>query len=158
MKVPYKAAYNFNECGVFVNIQDFDINSSYPATMRHFNISPETFVWYEQQTITRSYSEQRYTIADGLIHADINDSKLGLSGSIVLWYDVVGIIPSFLTPLSNMKNEMSKLKAIKSPLYNKPKYNAIKLCLNSMYGVMGQCGGMLYIRELAALITSQARE
>lgn len=43
-KIPYQAAYNQKTQGLYLNVIETDINSSYPSQIQQYNISPENFI------------------------------------------------------------------------------------------------------------------
>jgi DNA polymerase-2 len=111
--------------GLYCNVLVFDFKSLYPSIIRTFNIDPLTHVLAAPP------------VSAGLIRAP-NGAEFRR--------DVRGIIPELLTSLSRererAKREDQTIKA-----------NAIKILMNSFYGVLGAAASRLFSPAVANAVT-----
>ncbi len=111
--------------GLYRNVLVFDFKSLYPSIIRTFNIDPLTFV---RQPIDSVPTVR----APNAAH---------------FRRDVPGIIPELLTQLAS-EREQAKRSG------NAVKANAIKILMNSFYGVLGAGASRLFSPDVANAVTS----
>jgi DNA polymerase-2 len=110
--------------GLYRNVLVFDFKSLYPSIIRTFNIDPLTFA-----------------------HAPAAGAPvLQAPNGACFRRDVEGIIPALLTRLAD-ERERAKSTG------NATKSNAIKILMNSFYGVLGAAASRLFSPEVANAVT-----
>ncbi|MBI3783702.1 MAG: DNA polymerase II [Deltaproteobacteria bacterium] len=111
--------------GLYRNVLVFDFKSLYPSIIRTFNIDPLTH-------------ERAARVGDDLLRAP--------NGACFRRSDV-GILPWLLTQLAQEREQAkSSGQGVKA--------NAIKILMNSFYGVLGASASRLFSPEVANAITS----
>jgi DNA polymerase-2 len=111
--------------GLYQNVLVFDFKSLYPSIIRTFNIDPLTYV-------------RQPTRGAGTVRAP-NGAHFRR--------DVAGIIPALLTQLA-VERELAKRAG------QSVKANAIKILMNSFYGVLGAGASRLFSPDVANAVTS----
>jgi DNA polymerase II len=111
--------------GLYENVLVFDFKSLYPSIIRTFNLDPFTHV--------------------GAPQADT--PAVRAPNGALFRRDVPGIIPELLTALAR-ERECAKRKG------NGVKANAIKILMNSFYGVLGAGASRLFSPDVANAVTS----
>ena len=87
------------------------------------------------------------------MRVQIDDNKLNINGQVLIDYNNVSILTQMVNQFKEIKDKLKPLQSNGSEYVIK--YNLIKLCLNSMYGILSQQGNWLYQTYLSALITCQ---
>lgn len=111
--------------GLYRNVLVFDFKSLYPSIIRTFNIDPLTHV-------------RRSAHGLPVVHAP---------NGAAFRRDVPGIIPALLTQLAT---EREQAKQAGQPV----KANAVKILMNSFYGVLGASASRLFSPDVANAVTS----
>jgi len=111
--------------GLYENVLVFDFKSLYPSIIRTFNIDPLTHVRAAQP----------------------HHQAVRAPNGAVFRRDVPGIIPELLTTLAG-EREQAKQDG------NRVKANAIKILMNSFYGVLGAGASRLFSPDVANAVTS----
>jgi len=118
--------------GLYRNILVFDFKSLYPSIIRTFNLDPLTLV----HGISTS-DERRAT----------SNSRVEAPNGARFRRDVVGILPELLAHLAT---ERQLAKDVNDGV----KANAIKILMNSFYGVLGASTSRLFFPEVANAVTT----
>ena len=111
--------------GLYRNVLVFDFKSLYPSIIRTFNIDPLTYVRQPMESV-------RTVRAPNGAH---------------FRRDVPGIIPELLTQLASEREQAKRSD-------NAVKANAIKILMNSFYGVLGAGASRLFSPDVANAVTS----
>src|SRR5262249_4738343 len=110
--------------GLYANVLVFDFKSLYPSIIRTFNIDPLTYV-------SQPAPPAATIVAPNGAHCR---------------RDVRGIIPELLTSLAAEREQAKRAgHAVKA--------NAIKILMNSFYGVLGAGASRLFSPEVANAVT-----
>lgn len=120
--------------GLYRNVLVFDFKSLYPSIIRTFNLDPLTLV--REQSSSRATSDELR--APPTVQAP---------NGAAFRRDIVGIIPELLAHLAT-ERELAKNAgdAVKS--------NAIKILMNSFFGVLGAGTSRLFFPEVANAVTT----
>jgi DNA polymerase-2 len=110
--------------GLYRNVLVFDFKSLYPSIIRSFNIDPLTFTEVPAPAMP----------------------VLQAPNGAFFRRDVQGIIPALLKHLADEREEAKRVG-------NPTKSNAIKILMNSFYGVLGAAASRLFSPEVANAVT-----
>jgi len=161
------------------NIVSFDANSLYPSIMISLNISPETKLGKVEQVgnevNVHHVSGRTFTLTKAAFSQYIKEEKAALSKSGHLFSQKTkGLMPEFLENLYNKRKAMKDLgkereayleknreslspeeiESLETEIQKCDTYqNAYKICLNSMYGYMGNPYAPIGDDDVAASIT-----
>ncbi len=127
--------------GLYHNVLVFDFKSLYPSIIRTFNIDPLTYVADQVPLLTK---EGPGEVADaaGKAAAPVIRAPNGAC----FRRDVAGIIPQLLTDLAAEREQAKRAgDAVKS--------NAVKILMNSFYGVLGAGASRLFSPAVANAVT-----
>jgi len=119
--------------GIYNNILVLDFKSLYPSLMRTFNIDPLDYVGTEKEV--KGITKKKYIIAPN--KAVFNNNK--------------GILSTLLEKLWKEREEARKNK-------NELARYAIKILMNSMYGVLASPNSRFHDRHVSNAITSFGQE
>jgi DNA polymerase-2 len=123
--VPVMGGYVMESApGLYENVMVFDFKSLYPSIIRTFNLDPLT--------------QTRDPVLDGAVRAP---------NAVRFRRDVPGILPALLTQLAS-EREAAKRGG------QGVKANAIKILMNSFYGVLGASASRLFSPDVANAVTS----
>ncbi len=111
--------------GLYENVLVFDFKSLYPSIIRTFNIDPLTHARVPQ----------------------VDVPTVRAPNGAVFRRDVPGIIPELLTHLASEREQAKRAG-------NSVKANAIKILMNSFYGVLGAGASRLFSPDVANAVTS----
>lgn len=123
--------------GIYKNLLVFDFKSLYPSIMRTFNIDPLQFVGYNKKMFFDADKEKNPSDKKLYVHAP--------NGAIFRNNDK-GILPSMLATLWAQRDKAKKEK-------NMLASNAIKILMNSCFGVMANPTFRFYSLPMANAIT-----
>lgn len=140
-----------------------DLKSLYPSCIITWNLSPETIHWYSD----RKPDHDNYINIPWLPdadHADGGDFGLSEIQFDVMWADLSneGLIPRYVKKLFPEREEMKQLRDDNEPgsdvyeLFDR-RQSAIKVLMNSFYGVTPNDYWRLSMEGLGDSITSSAR-
>ncbi|MBN1175448.1 DNA polymerase II [Candidatus Woesearchaeota archaeon] len=119
--------------GIYDNVLVLDFKSLYPSLMRTFNIDPYSYVGEKQ------YLEQEI---------DVNDKdQYIIAPNDAVFRNEEGIMPSMLKTLWD-ERDVARRQGNELARY------AIKILMNSMYGVLASPNSRYHIRNLSNSITS----
>lgn len=161
------------------NVVSFDANSLYPSIMISLNISPETKLGKVERNgddvNIQHVSGRTFTLTKEAFVKYMKEEKASLSKSGHLFTQKEkGLMPEFLDNLYTKRKDMKNLGKEKEAFLNQNKsilsqeeikklevdiqkcdtfQNAYKICLNSMYGYMGNLYAPLGDDDIAASIT-----
>ena len=154
-------------------LYDNDFSSMYPNLQLTLNISPETKVgivpdWNVEKYIVNELSEVHYENKKYTIEEFKNfllEKNYTISPNGVLYdQNKKGIIPEILETWYNERKELRKLEKKYGDENNKELYEyynrlqrSVKICLNSMYGVLGLKGFRFYDIDNALSTTQGAQ-
>ncbi|MBI1817664.1 MAG: DNA polymerase II [Deltaproteobacteria bacterium] len=110
--------------GLYTNVLVFDFKSLYPSIVRSLNLDPLTFV--------------RVPRADGDYIRTPNGAHFRR--------DIPGILPALVARLASEREQAKRAGQV-------VKANAIKILMNSMFGVLGSGASRLFFPEVANAIT-----
>ncbi|MFQ5668547.1 MAG: DNA polymerase II, partial [Candidatus Binatia bacterium] len=110
--------------GLYTNVLVFDFKSLYPSIIRTFNIDPLTCVQHDSSEIPTVRAP--------------NGARFRR--------DVAGVIPDLLTRLAAEREQASSRG-------HRVKANAIKILMNSFYGVLGAGASRLFSPDVANAVT-----
>jgi DNA polymerase-2 len=113
--------------GLYRNVLVFDFKSLYPSIIRTFNLDPLTLI-------------------DARAPADASEQVLVAPNGARFRRDVRGVLPELVAALAE-EREAAKCA------HQSVKSNAIKILMNSMYGVLGSGASRLFFPEVANAIT-----
>ncbi|MFT4297845.1 MAG: DNA polymerase domain-containing protein, partial [Candidatus Woesearchaeota archaeon] len=116
--------------GIYENILVFDFKSLYPSIIRTFNIDPYSFVPKEKLKKYNKEQQQNFIIAPNNAH----------------FRNEEGILPEIIKELWSERDKAKKEK-------NKLRSNAIKILMNSFFGVLANPNCRFYSLEMANAIT-----
>lgn len=121
--------------GIYDNILVLDFKSLYPSLMRTFNIDPYSYVGDKDE------------IQDKIKLEDLNDtSKFIIAPNNAVFKNQEGIMPNMLKKLWD-EREIARKEGNELARY------AIKILMNSMYGVLASTNSRFHIRNLSNAIT-----
>jgi DNA polymerase elongation subunit (family B) len=157
------------ECGFYEWIYDLDLSSMYPSTMISLNISPETKIgridnWNVEEYLKGSLKEiiigsVKYSIEEFQDEFISKNFSIASNG-VIYRNDKPGIIPSILTQWFNNRKELRKKEKEYSQKGDKEnasfyyrRQQAIKILLNSLYGVLGAQIFRFYDKDDASAVT-----
>jgi DNA polymerase-2 len=118
--------------GLFRNVLVFDFKSLYPSIIRTFNLDPLTLIRGATSHEPRATS---------------NEQAVAAPNGARFRRDVIGIIPELLAHLAT-ERELAKNAG------DGVKSNAIKILMNSFYGVLGAGTSRLFFPEVANAVTT----
>jgi DNA polymerase II len=121
--------------GLYQNVLVFDFKSLYPSIIRTFNIDPLTYVPNRVPLLAKE--GPREVSAAGVVRAP---------NGACFRRDVAGIIPELLTSLAAEREQAKRAG-------NSVKSNAIKILMNSFYGVLGASVSRLFSPDVANAVT-----
>lgn len=121
--------------GLFQNVLVFDFKSLYPSIIRTFNIDPLTYVPNRVSLLAKEGPGE--VPAAGVVRAP---------NGACFRRDVAGIIPELLTSLAAEREQAKRAG-------NSVKSNAIKILMNSFYGVLGASASRLFSPDVANAVT-----
>jgi len=122
--------------GIYDNVLVLDFKSLYPSLMRTFNIDPLSYVGLKEELETK---------------IDINNKdKFIISPNGAVFKHEEGIMPNMLKTLWEERDE-ARAEGNELARY------AIKILMNSMYGVLASQNSRYHIRSLSNAITSFAQ-
>jgi DNA polymerase II len=121
--------------GLYQNVLVFDFKSLYPSIIRTFNIDPLTYVPNRVSLLAKE--GPREVSAAGVVRAP---------NGACFRRDVAGIIPELLTSLAAEREQAKRAG-------NSVKSNAIKILMNSFYGVLGASASRLFSPDVANAVT-----
>ena len=152
-----------------------DLKSLYPSVIITWNISPETIHWYEDETPQEVMTDGGVAVSEGsqymntpwlpdADHAEGGDFTHEEIGFDTMWTDLSqeGLIPKYLKQLfPDRKERKDKRDEFDpdDPLYDvwDRKQSAVKVIMNSFYGVMSNDYWRLGEYGLGDAVTSTAR-
>ncbi|MFI5395501.1 MAG: DNA polymerase II [Candidatus Binatia bacterium] len=151
--------------GLYHNVLVFDFKSLYPSIIRTFNIDPLTYVPRAStssaravgHSISKKNSAHPESVKGSVSHLSTGLSKEGAEevsavgvvrapNGACFRRDVAGIIPELLTSLAAEREQAKRAG-------NLVKSNAIKILMNSFYGVLGAGASRLFSPEVANAVT-----
>jgi DNA polymerase-2 len=115
--------------GIYTNVLVFDFKSLYPSLMRTFNIDPLSYLG-TKESLSESIDTKKHIVAP--------------NGAVFSQEE--GILTNLLTTLWNAREEARKEG-------NELARYAIKILMNSMYGVLASPNSRFHIRNLSNAIT-----
>ncbi|HEX7408635.1 MAG TPA: DNA polymerase II, partial [Candidatus Binatia bacterium] len=121
--------------GLYQNVLVFDFKSLYPSIIRTFNIDPLTYVPNRVPLLAKEGPGE--VPAAGVVRAP---------NGACFRRDVAGIIPELLTSLAAEREQAKRAG-------NSVKSNAIKILMNSFYGVLGASASRLFSPDVANAVT-----
>jgi DNA polymerase-2 len=121
--------------GLYQNVLVFDFKSLYPSIIRTFNIDPLTYVPNRVPLLAKEGPGE--VSAAGVVRAP---------NGACFRRDVAGIIPELLTSLAAEREQAKRVG-------NSVKSNAIKILMNSFYGVLGASASRLFSPDVANAVT-----
>lgn len=147
--------------GIYEYVVSFDLASLYPSLIMMYNISPETLVDVKHPNAT----------IEGILNKDIDTDSYSdyaiCPNGCMYRKDIQGFFPELVEEMFNRrkiykkkmleaqqeyeKNPSEKLRNYISE-YNNIQQN-LKICLNSLYGALGNCGFRYYRLDNAKAIT-----
>ena len=127
--------------GLYHNVLVFDFKSLYPSIIRTFNIDPLTYVAHQVPLLTKAGP------------GEVKKASVAATPPVVrapngacFRRDVAGIIPELLTNLATEREQAKRAgDAVKA--------NAIKILMNSFYGVLGAGASRLFSPAVANAVT-----
>lgn len=127
--------------GLYHNVLVFDFKSLYPSIIRTFNIDPLTYVADQVPLLTTEGPGEVEKVsgeaAVPVVHAP---------NGACFRRDIAGIIPELLTSLATEREQARRAgDAVKA--------NAIKILMNSFYGVLGAGASRLFSPAVANAVT-----
>lgn len=158
--------------GLYRNIYLFDYTSLYPSILVTFNISPDTYITtykYLNNKLKGDYAKNNELFGQRLKekYACYIDSGYVESSAYRGYYfkaqsNMIGVIPEIVKNIFQERiNVKKRLKKINKKDKDYEKLNhyqfALKILLNSIYGVLGNKYFRLYSRECADAVTTFGR-
>lgn len=132
---PFKGGYVMNsKPGIYDYVLVLDFKSLYPSIIRTLNIDPYSYV--KKENIPKKLSKDKYiTAANGAVFKNQD-----------------GILPQIIQDVWKQRDDAKK--------HNKPAHviYALKIIMNSFYGVLGNPSCRFYNPELSNAITYTAEE
>lgn len=150
--------------GVHHNVNVYDFASLYPTTIIGYNISPETFLFSEEELGKEGFERELKFLQDNDIEyfdTGHSDELFGKRYVFMSQSEKVGVIPELSKELYQLRKE-EKIRAETGKtederlVADKRQY-AIKIILNSIYGAMGFNFFRLFVPECADTITFMSR-
>lgn len=135
--VKFLGGLNYHTCGVYQNVAPHDLSGAYPSTIIQYNLSPETFIWFEPTQINWNYNEKRYNIINNELHVDLIDSWLNVEGQIIIDNSTSSILQQVVQNFKSNKDLMKFYKNNNDSRYNKAQEKTYKTIINSIYGCFG---------------------
>ena len=130
---PFKGGFVMNpKPGIYDYVLVLDFKSLYPSIIRTLNIDPYSFVKNPPKKITK---DKYITAANGAVFKNQN-----------------GILPMIIADVWKQRDHAKKIKAPAHVIY------AIKIIMNSFYGVLGNPSCRFFNKELSNAITYTAEE
>jgi DNA polymerase I len=145
-----------------------DLKSLYPSSIITWNISPETIHWYDDESPDEFWDSTREYLnvpwlpdADDAEGGDFKESEIDTD---VMWTDMTreGLIPKYLRRLFPERAERKATRDQYDPdddlyeVWDRKQY-AVKVIMNSFYGVMSNDWWRLGKYGLGDAVTSTAR-
>ncbi len=156
--------------GVKEWVGTIDLKSLYPSAIITWNISPETIHWYEEETPEEFFNgdpDSKYLNIPWLPdadHAEGGDFGYDEIDFDVMWVDMTreGLIPKYikkLFPERERRKEIRDQYEPGTPMYEMwdRKQRAVKVIMNSFYGVMSNDWWRLGEYGLGDAVTSTSR-
>ncbi|MGD0947640.1 MAG: DNA polymerase II [Candidatus Binatia bacterium] len=148
--------------GLYHNVLVFDFKSLYPSIIRTFNIDPLTYVAHQVPPPTKAVESLRNAPfetppdeggssgrAEDLSAAEVPPATspvVRAPNGACFRRDIAGIIPELLTSLATEREQAKRAgDAVKA--------NAIKILMNSFYGVLGAGASRLFSPAVANAVT-----
>lgn len=130
--------------GLYENVLVFDFKSLYPSIIRTFNLDPLTLV--------RAPGDDVSTVAPIAMPAPGGDGTgegrfVEAPNGARFRRDLPGILPHLLTQLAEERQQAKSLG-------NTVKANAVKILMNSFYGVLGATASRLFSPDVANAVTT----
>ncbi len=123
--------------GLYENVLVLDFKSLYPSIIRTFKIDPLGLSIGLNNTVNSALETKQDRTIPGFLDAKFSREK--------------HILPDLVTQLWRDRDEAKKHK-------NKPLSQAIKIIMNSFYGVLGSSGCRFFNPQLASSITMRGHE
>jgi len=132
---PFKGGYVMNsKPGIYDYVLVLDFKSLYPSIIRTLNIDPYSFV--KKENLPKKLNKDKYiTAANGAVFKNQD-----------------GILPQIIQDVWKQRDEAKKHKKQPHVIY------ALKIIMNSFYGVLGNPSCRFYNPELSNAITYTAEE
>ena len=127
--------------GLYHNVLVFDFKSLYPSIIRTFNIDPLTYVAHQVPLLTKEGpGEGKKASVEATLPV------VRAPNGACFRRDIAGIIPELLTNLATEREQAKRAgDAVKA--------NAIKILMNSFYGVLGAGASRLFSPAVANAVT-----
>lgn len=120
------------------------------------NLSPELFIKYENvsdENVIKCEKQSKYYQQNNTKIIQIIDKQSNRQGYLHISDENEGVLTKCVRQLKQLKDDQKIYKDNNDPRYSPSKWETYKLIVNSIYGMLGQIGGRLYVPEYPCAVT-----